>query len=535
MAGRCCLSVTFQVRRIGWLAAFVTALMGLAAPAQAGWVKAESPHFVVYADDSERDVRHFAERLERFHAAMAFILGRQDATSPSPSNRVVIFAVGSEARVQKLLGDKSGTVAGYYLPRAGASRAFVPSVKVGGNDQDFSSVVLLHEYAHHFLISSDRFVMPRWMREGAAEFFASAKFDLDGSVGIGRPANHRAAELTHAADVTVAELLDHKLYTARKDKRYNSFYGRSWALYHYLTFEDLQDGPRAGQMRAYVAALMSGKSETAAAAAFGDLKLLEKDLDGYIKRRRLTFIDLPAGKLPAPRVTTTVLSAGEGAVMPLRIRSQRGVNREQALALLSEVRAVAARYPADAAVLTALAEAEYDAGNNQAAIAAADKAIALDRSQANAYVQKGYALFSLAQAAPADKQAAAYRAAMRPFQALNKLENDHPLPLIYHYRSYTQQGLEPSELARHALERASTFAPFDQGLAFETAVMQAREGQIALARANLAILAANPHGGALATTSQKLAEQLANAPEGTAWRGSPELLQADDGHGEDGA
>ena len=532
----CKLSVTFGVRRkvcrsapghrrlFAAAAIWLAAAFGLTAPAQAGWYKAESPHFVVYADDSERDVTRFAERLERFHAAMAFIMNRRDAAPPSPSNRVVIFAVGSESRVQKLLGDKSRTVAGYYMPRAGGSRAFVPTIQVGGNERDFSSIVLLHEYAHHFLISSSRFMMPRWFSEGAAEFFASAKFENDGSVGIGRPANHRAGELNYAADVTVAELLDHKLYAARKGNRYDSFYGRSWALYHYLTFDDLQDGPRKGQMRAYVAAIAGGKSETEAAAAFGDLAKLEKDLDAYTRRKRLTFIDLPPAKLPAPRITTTALSEGESAVMPLRIRSQRGVDREQALALLPEVRAVAAKYPQDAAVLTALAEAEYDAGNSEAAVAAADKAIALDHSQANAHVQKGYALFSLAEAAPADKQAAAFKAAMRPFEALNKLENDHPLPLIYFYRSFTQQGREPTELARHALERASSLAPFDQGLAFQTALMQAREGKIALAKSSLGILAANPHGGGLATTSQKLAELLAKVPEGTAWRGEPEVV-----------
>lgn len=494
--------------------------LGLASPVQAGWVKAESPHFVVYADDSARDVGKFAEILERFHSAMALVTGRKDET-PSPSNRVVIFAVGNTTQVQKLLGDKSRTLAGYYIPRAGGSRAFVPNISVASTETDFSLIVLLHEYAHHFLLSSSRAAMPRWMNEGAAEFFASAKFGRDGSVGIGRPANHRATELAYADDVKVEELLDQTIYAARKSKRYDAFYGRSWALYHYLVFENLQSGPRKGQLRAYASAIAAGKPEREAAiSAFGDLAQLEKDLDAYTKRSRMTYFHLTPEKIASAGVTTTLLSPGESAVIPLRIQSQRGVSREQALELLPRVREVAARYPGDAGVLEALAEAEHDAGNYEAAVAAADKAIAIDPTRANAYVQKGYALFSLAEAAPPEKQASAFKAAMKPFEALNKLENDHPLPLIYFYRSFAQQGKEAPELARHALERASTLAPFDRGLAFQAAVMQAREGKIALAKSNLATLAADPHGGSLASAAQKLALALADVEEGGKWDGA---------------
>ena len=114
-------------------------------------------------------------------------------------------------------------------------------------------------------------------------------------------------------------------------------------------------------------------------------------------------------------------------MMPLRIRSRVGVNKEQALALVTEARTVAARFPADPAVQAALAEAEYDAGNDAAAIAAADKALAADKTQVNAWVQKGYALFR--SAADADDRKAAYRAARAPFVALNKLENEFAMIL----------------------------------------------------------------------------------------------------------
>lgn len=520
---------------IKWLVFFVAAVASVAAPAQAAWHKAESPHFVIYADADARSVTRFAETLERFHSAMAIVTNRQDE-APSPSGRVTIFVVGSDSRLRQLAGDKSGTIAGFYMPRASGSVAFVPNIQLGGSETDFSLVVLLHEYAHHFLLSTNRFAMPRWIDEGMAEFFASAKFGRDGSVGIGRPAYHRAYELAAAVDVTVEELIDHEVYAKRRSKSYDAFYGRSWALFHYLKFEDLEQKPRKGQLVTYARAIAGGKSSRdAAIEAFGDLKQLERDLDSYQRRSRITSFQFTPEHIPAPRVTTTALSAGEAAVMPMRIRSQRGVSREQALALVPDVRKVAAKFPQDGPVWAALAEAEYDAGNHEAAIAAADKAIAADPKLVNAHVQKGCALFALADSAEPDEQPAAYRRAMAPFNALNALENDHPLPLIYFYRSFVDQGREPNELARHALERASQLAPFDRGLAFQVAMMQAEEGKIGIAKLGFETLAADPHGGSLAETARKHATAIASLAEGTRWQVPPNLEVSDDSETADGA
>lgn len=478
---------------------------------------------MVYADDSEKDAVKFAEILERYHGAMRFLTQREDVV-PSPSSRVTIYAVGSARQIKELVGNPKSDIAGFYFPTASGSRAFVPDIRVARGENDFSLTVLLHEYAHHFLLSTSRFAMPRWFNEGAAEFYASAKFEADGTVWIGRPAYHRGGDLAYADDVTVEQLLDSKLYQQRHGDKFSAFYGRAWALYHYLQFDE----SRKGQLSAYVRSIASGKSEKeAATATFGDLKQLEKDLDAYLRRSRLTTFKLPPEKLTSAAVKVATLSDGESAVLPLVIRSQRGVDREKALALLPEVRAVAANYPGDAAVHTALAEAEFDAGNDSQAIAAADKAIALDPARVNAYVQKGYALFRIASEAPSDQMAAAYRTAMKPFQALNAIENDHPLPLIYLYRSFTEQGRPPTELARHALERASQFAPYDRGLAFQTAMMHAREGKIALATFNLQAIAASPHGGNMASSAQKLLSEIGNTPEGTPWAGSASAQESD--------
>lgn len=480
----------------------------LTGTAHADWHKAESEHFVIYSDSRAGDVEQFATMLERYHAAMVLETGRKIET-PSPSSRVTVFAVGSDRNLKELYGNRNSNVAGFYMARASGSVAFVPNIKMGRADEDFSLTILLHEYAHHFLISTSRHAMPRWLSEGAAEYFASARFPKDGSVKIGLPNRHRAGELKYAADVSLRELLDHELYDKRRSRRYNSFYGKSWLLFHYLAFNK----PRAGQLQTYWRAIAGGVPSTEAAEkVFGDLDQLEKELKSYAKMRRGAGFQWNAESISIGDVSVSKLTDGMDAMMPVMLQSKRGVDEEEAAELIAEARLVAAKYPNDAGVLAALAEAEYDANNDQQAIAAADRAIAADPGTKNAYVQKGLALFRIAE--DADDQDGAFAAAMKPFGALNQLENDHVLPLMYYYRSFTNRGAVPPESARHALERASQLAPFDKGLVMDVALMQAQEGQVGLAAYTLAPVAANPHGGSRANAAKALIRAFRNAEEG---------------------
>jgi tetratricopeptide (TPR) repeat protein len=477
-------------------------LLALPATAQAKWMEASSPHFVVYADDSERDVIKFSQELELYHEAMEVMTG-QSLPDPSPSNRVTVFVVSSERAVQKLYGGDARYIGGFYLPRAGRSLAIVPRIQLLSGQQAESMIVLLHEYAHHFLISNSTLPTPRWMGEGAAEFFASTEFPRDGGIKIGMPAQHRAAELFYAKDVKVAQLLDPEAYEEGARRGFDAFYGKSWLLYHYLTL----GGARPGQLRKYVALMAKGESSLQAGRdAFGDFDKLEDELDDYLNQSKLTTAAFGPGKLPVGHVTVRPLTAGEAEMMPLTIRSRRGVTPEQAAELIAEVRKVAAVYPNDPAVLAELAEAEYDSGNDDRAIAAADAALKLDPRRVNAYVQKGYALFR--KAAQADDPDAAYKAAVAPFLALNKLENDNPLPLVYYFRSFAERGIKPSEQAVLGLRRAAELAPFDLGLRLSLAEYQITAGDYAEARFNLIPIAYDPHGSPIAAGARKLIELI---------------------------
>lgn len=469
----------------------------------AKWLEASSAHFVIYANDGPKEIQLFAEQLERFHSAMAMLFGNAKQPAPSPSNRVTIYVVKNDREVRKLAGDGSKFIYAFYHPRAGGSFAIVPAVDAGQGTLSFSMIALLHEYAHHFQLSTARSTWPRWFVEGSAEFFASAKFERDGTVMLGMPANHRGGELMYAKDVTATDLLDPDSYEKRRrPNSFDAYYGKSWLLYHYLTFNK----PRAGQFEKYLALLQQGqRSVDAARTIFGDLDQLEKELDQYLKSPRMTVVRMNSTMLKPAPVILRDLSAGEAAIMPVRVRSRRGVDREQALALLPEARAVAARFPKDAAVLAALAEAEHDAGNDDEAIAAADASLAIDPSQVNAYVQKGYALFRKAD--HASDRTKAYREARTPFIALNRIENDHPLPLLYYYLAQRQMG-PPTQTSVDALERAVELAPFDMGLRFTLVMQQIQDKRYDDAVRTLTPLAYNPHGGESTDRLRRLLDRL---------------------------
>jgi tetratricopeptide (TPR) repeat protein len=490
------------------------ALLFVSGTAQASWHEASSDHFVIYADESEKEIRKYSDRLERYYSAMSAVLPPKSGAKPSPSNRVTIYVVRNERIVRDLYG--SGTdnryIRGFYVPRAGASLAIIPPVDAPGRNASDSELVLMHEYAHHFMAENAPYLVPRWYSEGFAEFFATAKFESDGAVGLGLPAEHRAYDLYEARAVSIEQLLDSKLYAAHKSKVYDNFYARSWALFHYL----FMDVGRRNQLVDYLNRLNKGESEMAAAtAALGDLKALDKALYGYLQKPRMNYIRVTADLLSVGQINVRRLGEGEAASMSVRIRSKRGVNNQTALEVVAEAREIAKKYPDDPAVQAALAEAEYDAGDDEAAIRAADKALATAPDNMTALIQKGYALTRVADKT---KTAEAWTAARKHFVSVNRFENDHPIPLIYYYLGFLQQEQEPTKTALDGLEWALELAPYDDSVRMMVATRQMHDKRFAEAIRTISPLAYNPHLGAdnpaiglLAEARKALAAQTGEA------------------------
>src|SRR5438132_6427640 len=139
--------------------------------AHAGWYEAKSKHFIIYADESPDAVRRFAERLERFDSTVRRL---RDMSDPplTDSGRLRIYVLRSQGAVARLAGRSD--VAGFYHSRASGSVAFVPR-SAGASIWDLNTEqIFFHEYAHHLQLQDSSIIVPEWVREGFAEFFATA-------------------------------------------------------------------------------------------------------------------------------------------------------------------------------------------------------------------------------------------------------------------------------------------------------------------------------------------------------------------------
>lgn len=484
-------------------------LLGVAAlaassPAAAAWHKASTTHFVIYADDSPAKLRDFATRLEKFDKAVRQVRGMADPAM-GDGNRLTVIVVPTVVDVQKLVAHKPwamSKLAGFYQPAAEGSIAVVPRKSNDTRMGDFADAeTFFHEYAHHLMYYDLAVATPLWYSEGFAEFMSTASFGKDGSVMLGRPALGRAYAVDDKSTFPLERMLSGK-YEKLTDDEWGALYARGWLLTHYLTFEKT----RKGQIERYLRDVSEGKdSLEAAQQAFGDFKVLDRNLHGYLGRSRISVVKVAAEALPIGPVVVEPLSAGGGEILPLRTRLKVGVADSDKKALADQIRGVATRYPADPLVQVTLAEAEFKAGQYTAAEAAADRALAADARLIEAMIYKGMAIME--RAATGDKDAS-FAAARGWFQKANKLDPEDPEPLMLFHKAQVRDTGRPSANGIAALHYAANLAPQDFGLRMQSAYQHLRDGKLAEARKTLVPVAFSPHGGGAANAARATIERI---------------------------
>lgn len=464
-------------------------MLGMAAgsPARAEWLEAKSRHFTIYGDMSEAELRKFAPEIQHFDTAMRTLVKAEDHSPP-----VTIYVVDSIADVQKLAGDSSGNVAGFYNASAQAAFAIVPrNLYRSAHGSDYAldpQHVLLHEYTHHILLSNADQFYPGWASEGLAEFFMTAIFNRDGSITFGAPEMSRGFAMMGTHRYSVEQLLNSdgkRLPTDEVIERYT----RGWLLVHYL----LMSGKRSGQLTRYVALINQGEPADAAAQnAFGDLRKLDSELEHYLQQSSFRSAVIPADKLELKQDPLVIrkLGAGEAAMMPVHIVSTHGVTQEQAKQLVGKARAVAAQYPDDAWVQRCLAEAEYDAGNLDAADVAASRVLELDPHNVMGMIYKGRVL---GRRAMESGNATQWASARSWFLKANRADPNYALPFVLYYDSFRAAGAPVRPDALQGLLRAVVLMPVDSSLRVRVAFALIEQGDFRTARRVLAPVAFDPH------------------------------------------
>lgn len=483
--------------------AVACALFG-AASAQATWREATSAHFVIYSNDTkEGDIRAFAERMERFDAAVRQL--RAIPQAGSDLNKLVIYVVPTVSAIRKLYGAGDSSVAGFYAPRWTGSVAFVPATTWGGSSQWVlkPTTILLHEYTHHFFYRNYPGAYPAWFSEGYAEFHSSTDVKDDGSVLIGLPATYRADELAMTFRVPLSRLLAMGSYP-KNPEDLAGLYAKGWLLTHFLTFK--QD--RAGQFEQYMKLLHDGTPPLAAAQkAFGDLNKLDVQIRAYASQSRLPVYNVPADKIAVGRITVRELGPGEAAMIDVHLRSQRGVNQTTAPKILADARRAAAPFPTDPAAQSWLAEAETDAGNYDEADAAEARALAADPHYQYALLYRAKTAEERAIHAK-DQSSGSWNRVRALAIAANRNDPNAPGPLVLFYESFVEQKEKPSAIAVAGLERAYQLAPESMTLRLVLSREYLAEGRLPEARAALAPIAYDPHGGPTAVAATAILAKI---------------------------
>ena len=476
---------------LAWCVAAVVAVAGT--PAHAAWQEANSKHFIVYANEGPDELRSFAEKLERFDQAVRYIR-RMDDPDLTDSGRVKVFVVPDLDAIGALIGTMS--VAGFYRTGADGSFAFVPKTTdrvvtgapdgIGRFESGISpQQVFFHEYAHHLQLSDATAVIPSWAVEGFAEFFASAEINRDGSVTIGKNPPYRWIQDRHS--LSIEQMVGATYGDTLSGSQIEALYARGWLLTHYLAMTDR----RKGQLSKYIADIQKGMTPlNSAKDAFGDLKLLDRELNAYGDQDSFLGLVVSPAVIPIGAIAVRQIGAGEAAIMRIRIRSNAGVKEGAAGSVASQARGVASDYPNDPVVQSVLAEAEFDAKNYAATERAADRALAADPNNVRALIYKGRAQLELARANP---KAANWDLIRSWFLKANKLDTENAQPLESYYESFLAAAQRPTQNALDALFYAVDLAPRDGGLRFTAVRSLILENRFQEARELFAPIANNPH------------------------------------------
>ena len=248
------------------------------------WLQALSPHFVVVTNGNEKQARNVAAQFERMRAVFHAMFPKLAIDAFAP---ITVIAARDEKVFRTLepeayLAKGALKLGGLFLH--GSEKNYV-LLRLDTN-YDHPYAIVYHEYTH-LLTSKASDYMPLWLNEGFAEFYQSTEI-RDKEVLLGQFSQQNIDLLRQQRLLPLDQLfrIDHDSPYYHEQDKGSIFYAESWALTHYLTIYDFEHKTR--RISDYLELLSQNVDPvTAATQAFGDLKLLQKSLDAYV--RGLTF------------------------------------------------------------------------------------------------------------------------------------------------------------------------------------------------------------------------------------------------------
>ncbi|MEL6875692.1 MAG: hypothetical protein AAGM33_09460 [Pseudomonadota bacterium] len=434
--------------RLLWFV-FLAALVTDAAEAK--WLVAKSPNFIIYSEEEEDGLRKRSRELEIFHKMLVAITGSKSAKNPYP---VTIYFPRDIDDIQKIAG--RGT-AGFYTIMQGEPVAIAPR-KTFAETYDFTGdLVLRHEYAHHFMFQYFPGAYPGWYEEGFAELVSTFKLDDSGDVLFGLPADHRAYGFS-----TIEWIPNSALMTKERgdlaSHYYDNYYSQSWVTVHFLTMS-----PKwRPKLADYLARINAGQSFQQASLAFGsNLRVLDKAIQSYVKNKKYPYRRLSGLTLEDKAIDIRPVPADEAQILDLKMDYLKYIPERRARFYIGRLRKQVAKVQPNAPALLLLAKAEQRFGNHDETIAAADKLLAMSPDHQRAHYWKGMGLLGKAQKAEEPEKKALTKSSRLAIGKANRLAPEDPLPLRAYFHSYKVMEQSPPTLVEDALWQAHRTVPQD--------------------------------------------------------------------------
>lgn len=485
------------MRFMNWVGAMVLAALALTlvsvTPARAEWLKAESERFIVYGDGNPRQLVAYTEKLETFDRLLRWKMGLP--IDEVPPRKLPIYLVDSAGlrRVSPAIGEN---VAGFYAARE--EDIFAVALRGGMGDD-----VLLHEYAHHFMMQNVPFAYPAWFIEGFAEYFMTADIN-ETRILIGKPNEARGSWLRGATWITMNDLLAKRSGEVRR--RNATYYPLAWLMTHWF----MGDDARFNQLRAYLLDVgAGGNAIEAMPRATGMTNAeLRRELRDYMGR--IPYQEI-RNFFPRAQVTVTPLPASSGDLL-LMTQRLTGVPTSHSDSTLAEVRRLAARHADDPAALLALGHAEIHLGDRDAGEAVLRRLIATHPDHVEGYQYLAKSLLERAAEDGADVRplkAEAQRLLSRAF------ELDDANYRTFMLLAETREGSPgyPSENDILTRELALQLAPQLDKARIDLTRTYLAAGRRDEAIRTIEVLANDPHGGDDARAAQALLNQARGLSE----------------------
>lgn len=481
-----------------WAATLIVALgvlFLLPAAAQAKWLRAESPRFIVYSDGSESALRDYVLQMETFDTLLRAKHGLPEAGVPP--RKLPIYLVRDREGLQRTWHKAGDAVAGYYHP-GGADTFAVASLDID------NTTTIRHEYAHHFMLQNFPSAYPAWMIEGYAEYYG-ATIIKGQFVDVGVVAQWRSDALRNDKWMPIADVLANKR-SARSDD-WSSFYAESWLLTHYL----MSDPARYAQFQTYASTVAKGGDPVTTMEKVTGMTTAQLDqaLRKYMNGK-LTGVRLKSPERIPPTITVTVLGPSADALLLDRLQIVGQYYKDANSGYLAMVRSRAARFPDDQLAVLTLGQTELELGDPATGKSLLEGWIAAHPGDAEALFVLGDHFVSKAAEEKDDfDKVRAYRDLARGYlkRASVIAPTDYRILFAYAQARRGEEGF-PTLETQTLLVTAYKQAPQVSELRFELIQVLMARRHWREAEALLRPLVNSPHGGDMVTKARELMKRV---------------------------